>query len=95
MRLPNYFNNGEVGGKIWIFWDAEFEFEMKSMLDQAVSGWFVHGNCRVLVTFVYASCFRRKRVEMWEFLKLHDACGLPWFILFGMILKRLVALCKQ
>lgn len=80
MKLPSFLNNAMVGGKIWIFWDADLEFELIDMTDQAISGWFVHGNRRVLITFVYASCFRAKGVELWDFLKIPNSGGRPWFI---------------
>lgn len=57
MHRPNFINDADVGGKIWLFWNDELEFGCVAMSDQALSGWFVCGNVRVLVTTVYASCF--------------------------------------
>ncbi|KAF5465236.1 hypothetical protein F2P56_015261 [Juglans regia] len=74
------YNNAEVGGKIWLFWAEELKFELISMSDQALSGWFIHGMCRVLATFVYASGFRVKWLDLRDFLKGKNSCGLPWFI---------------
>lgn len=78
--FAKFVNNAKVGGKIWLFWDAEMDFEMSSLSDQAISGWFIQGRCRVFVTLVYASCFSRKRLELWDFLKDQDPCDSPWFI---------------
>ncbi|KAF5450310.1 hypothetical protein F2P56_030673 [Juglans regia] len=50
------------------------------MSDQALAGWFVCGNVRVLAVFVYASCFRRKRLELWDFLRALDAGTCPFFV---------------
>lgn len=47
LHLRSFMNNVEVGGKIWLFWAEEFEFELISVSDQAISGWFSYGNCRV------------------------------------------------
>lgn len=51
-----------------------------------MSGWFLLGNLRVLVTFVCASCFQRKCIEVWDFLNGHDLVRCPWFIEGGGIL---------
>lgn len=64
MKLSSFINNAEVGGKFWIFWVKDLDFELLAMSNQAISGWFVHGSYFILVTFVYASCFRVKRVEL-------------------------------
>lgn len=80
MKLTSFVNNAKVGGKIWLFWDGELEFDLVSLSDQAVSGCFSHGNLQVLATFVYASCFRNKRLEPWEFLGAQDLGCCPWFI---------------
>lgn len=80
MKLSSFLNNAGVGGEIWMFWDADLEFEFIDMSNQAINGWFVHGNFRVFTTFVHASCFRAKRVELWDFLKMQNSSGLPWFI---------------
>lgn len=100
LKLPNFFNNAEVGGKIWIFWADGLDFEVIAVSDQAISGWFVHGNCRVLATFVYASCFRIKRLELCEFLCGQNANGFLWFvggilILFRMTRKMLEVFCSH
>lgn len=50
------------------------------MTDQVVSGWFTHGSVRSLGTFVYASCFRTKRLELWDFLCKQDPGSCPWFM---------------
>ncbi|XP_042962421.1 uncharacterized protein LOC122296685 [Carya illinoinensis] len=69
-----------MGGKIWLFWAAEVDFQMTACSDQAISGWFVFGSRRVFSSFVYASCFREKRLELWDYLRLQDLQGQPWFI---------------
>lgn len=38
MKLNNFVNNDEVGGKFWLFWDENLEFELVSLSNQAVSG---------------------------------------------------------
>lgn len=80
MCLSNFVNNAEVGGKVWLFWDDSLDFEFISMTDQVLSGWFVFGNVKVLVSNVYASCFQRKRRELWEYLCDLDADGGPLFV---------------
>ena len=81
MHRPNFINNAEVGGKVWLFWDDEPKFELVAMSDQALSGWFICGNIRVMVTIVYASCFWVTRLELWDHI-----CGLDmgsWPAFFG------------
>lgn len=80
LRLPCFVNNVYMGGKIWLFWTKEIKFELISISDQVVSGWFSLGSCRVLSTFVYASCFQLNRLELWDFLRVQDPLGLSWYI---------------
>ncbi|XP_042972959.1 uncharacterized protein LOC122304761 [Carya illinoinensis] len=80
MGFTSFVNNSDVGGKIWLFWADDLEFEMSSCSDQAISGWFSYGSARILCSFVYASCFREKRVELWDYLRLQDPHGFPWLI---------------
>ncbi|XP_042968952.1 uncharacterized protein LOC122301611 [Carya illinoinensis] len=80
MKLPSFANNVGVGGKIWLFWEDEIDFEFIAMSDQAISGWFIKENKKILVTLVYASCFREKRLELWDFLRGQNSGGSPWFV---------------
>ncbi|XP_042964506.1 uncharacterized protein LOC122298703 [Carya illinoinensis] len=80
MGFPSFVNNAEVGGKIWLFWASEVDFQLTACSDQAISGWFVFGSTRIFSSFVYASCFREKRVELWDYLRVQDPQGQPWFI---------------
>ncbi|XP_042962720.1 uncharacterized protein LOC122296997 [Carya illinoinensis] len=78
--MPFFVNNSEVDGKVWLFWAEEVDFELSSCSDQAISGWFSFGSRRLFASFVYASCFRDKRVELWEYLRLQNPQGLPWLV---------------
>ncbi|KAG2664279.1 hypothetical protein I3760_16G074400 [Carya illinoinensis] len=80
MGFPSCVNNAEVGGKIWLFWAAEVDFQLTACSDQAISSWFVFGSRRIFSSFVYASCFREKGLELWDYLRLQDPQGQPWFI---------------
>ncbi|XP_042969044.1 uncharacterized protein LOC122301721 [Carya illinoinensis] len=81
LRLPNFYNNVEEGGKVWLFWANGIEFQLHSVMAQALSGWFSLGNSRVLATFIYASCFQDQRRVLWNYLKdLDGGDNIPWFL---------------
>lgn len=44
VALPNSFNNAPVGGKVWLFWMSDFDFEVVSVSDKAIIGWLVRGD---------------------------------------------------
>ncbi|KAG2685520.1 hypothetical protein I3760_10G128900 [Carya illinoinensis] len=80
-RLPNFCNNVEAGGKVWLFWANDIEFQLHSVMAQALSGWFSIGNSRVLTTFIYASCFQEQRRVLWTYLQdLDGGDNIPWFL---------------
>ncbi|XP_042964616.1 uncharacterized protein LOC122298830 [Carya illinoinensis] len=81
LRLPNFCNHVEVGGKVWLFWADGIEFQLHSVMAQALSGWFSLGNSRVLATFIYASCFQEQRRVLWSYLQdLDGGDNIPWFL---------------
>ncbi|XP_042974693.1 uncharacterized protein LOC122306327 [Carya illinoinensis] len=69
------------GGKVWLFWANGIEFQLHSVMAQALSGWFSIGNSRVLTTFIYASCFQEQRRVLWSYLQdLDGGANIPWFL---------------
>ncbi|KAG6730863.1 hypothetical protein I3842_01G100500 [Carya illinoinensis] len=57
------------------------EFQLHSVMAQALSGWFSIGNSRVLTTFIYASCFQEHRWVLWSYLQdLDGGDNIPWFL---------------
>lgn len=80
LHLPNFCYNVDVGGKIWLFWAEDIDFQMVSKVDQSVLGWFSCDNSRVFSTFVYASCFQRQRQVLWSYLCDVDVGGGSWFL---------------
>ncbi|XP_042972861.1 uncharacterized protein LOC122304669 [Carya illinoinensis] len=81
LRLPNFCNNVEAGGKVWLFWADGIEFQLHSVMTQALSGWFSLGNSRVLATFIYASCFQEQRRVLWSYLQdLDGGDNIPCFL---------------
>lgn len=80
LRFSHYASNVAEGAKIWMFWNNELSFSLTSSSDQMISGWFSLGNVQVLTSFVYASCFQRRRRKLWEQLRLIVSERYGWLV---------------
>lgn len=79
LGLSKYCSNAAMGGKIRVFWNELYEFEVLCMSNQMITGWVRKGVENVLVTFVYAKCNSVERRGLWDSLKticMED----PWLV---------------
>ncbi|XP_012853646.1 PREDICTED: uncharacterized protein LOC105973172 [Erythranthe guttata] len=77
LGYPNY----HAGDKIWIFWSTDFAVNIFSVTDQAIT-MMAHGLISsTWITFVYASCNRDERRQLWDtILSLSDVCTGSWIV---------------
>lgn len=68
-ELPNYFTNEAMGGKLWVIWNMNNNFEVVRMSDQLILGWVKYECINVLITFVYAKCSLYESHKLWMDMK--------------------------
>lgn len=66
-------------GKIWIFWDDEYEGQTVSDTDQQLTVRLTRYNTSVLVSAVYAKCSNEDRIDLWKDLEhIAEGSHTPW-----------------
>ncbi|KAK6777947.1 hypothetical protein RDI58_024665 [Solanum bulbocastanum] len=56
-------------GKIWVFWEDDYEGQIVSDMDQHLTLKLIRYNTTVLVSAVYAKCSNEERIDLWEELE--------------------------
>lgn len=80
LQLPSSFSNEAHGGKIWILWGADVDFDIIQISSQTISGMFSIDSFIFVVSIVYASCGYLDRRGLWRELKNLPTLGKPWVV---------------
>ncbi|XP_022854164.1 uncharacterized protein LOC111375558 [Olea europaea var. sylvestris] len=48
LGFDNFCSNEAMGGKIWVIWNHQYEFDMVDMSDQMVIGWLLAGDFNII-----------------------------------------------
>ncbi|XP_040996234.1 uncharacterized protein LOC121242446 [Juglans microcarpa x Juglans regia] len=80
LDFSNYCSNEAIGGKMWVMWNGQDDFEVESMSDQMITGWVVVNGSKVLVTFVYVKCSFSDCMGLWFDLEALLVGLNPWII---------------
>lgn len=67
-------------GKIWVIWDGNCDFDIVSMSNQMITGWFCHYDFKCLITFMYAKCGFYDRRKLWVELEGLNVGASPWLV---------------
>ncbi|KAG5570617.1 hypothetical protein H5410_060383 [Solanum commersonii] len=76
------FDNALVNssGKIWIFWNNQWQGSIMGDSHQQISMKFEMGSSVFFITAVYARCTQLERLELWEELEQFDPLNYPWIV---------------
>ncbi|XP_022893966.1 uncharacterized protein LOC111408437 [Olea europaea var. sylvestris] len=80
LRFENFCTNMDYGGKMWLFWSSDIEFDQIQVSSQILSGWFSRDGVRVLGSFVYANVLQVHRRELSDQLRDLDCGGDALFV---------------
>lgn len=70
-------------GKIWLFWDKEWEWNIITDTIQQIRIIFTHQMTyqQALITTIYARCSAVERLELWEDLeRIAEGSSIPWVV---------------
>lgn len=83
--FPNWAHGRDINSHIWVLWKPEWEVQHLAMSDQSITLRIqLSGGQSCIVSFVYASCLKRLRRDLWDHLTgiqhLANNTGCPWFV---------------
>lgn len=98
--FTNWMHGGDVNSHMWILWKPDWSVEQLYITDQAFTVRVrINATQSCIASFVYASCLKRIRQNLWEHLagvqQIANISAIPWLVAGILILSEMFLRNKE